>query len=113
MQQAPPARAVTALTSAEEFTYVTGTTPPSARRFISSRAASTSVASAMSAIVQPAARFGRHTTWSGPDSTSADSAMKCTPQKTMNRASGREAACWESLRLSPTKSARSTIASAW
>ena len=42
----------------------------------------------MSAIEQPAARSGRITCWSGPVRMSADSAMKCTPQKTMNSASG-------------------------
>ena len=43
---------------------------------------------AMSAIEQPAARSGRITCWSGAVRMSADSAMKCTPQKTMNSASG-------------------------
>ena len=39
--------------------------------------------SAMSAIEQPAARSGRITCWCGAQSTSALSAMKCTPQNTM------------------------------
>ena len=41
----------------------------------------------MSAIEQPALRSGRITFWWSPVSTSADSAMKCTPQNTMNSAS--------------------------
>ena len=45
-------------------------------------------AAAMSAIEQPAARSGRTTCWSGAVRMSADSAMKCTPQNTMNSASG-------------------------
>ena len=38
----------------------------------------------MSAIEQPAFRSGRTTRWWGPVRTSADSAMKCTPQNTMS-----------------------------
>ena len=41
----------------------------------------------MSAMEQPALRSGRITVWWSPVSTSADSAMKCTPQNTMNSAS--------------------------
>ena len=41
----------------------------------------------MSAIEQPALRSGRITFWWSPVSTSADSAMKCTPQNTMYSAS--------------------------
>ena len=37
----------------------------------------------MSAIEQPADMFGRITFWCGCERMSADSAMKCTPQKTM------------------------------
>ena len=37
----------------------------------------------MSAMEQPAFRSGRITVWWSSVSTSADSAMKCTPQKTM------------------------------
>ena len=44
--------------------------------------------SAMSDIEQPAARSGRITFWCGAQRTSALSAMKCTPQKTTNSASG-------------------------
>lgn len=70
--------------SAEEFMYVTGTvtsaTPASAN---TSQASSTWASRAMSAIEQPAARSGRITFWSGAVKMSADSAMKCTPQKTM------------------------------
>ncbi len=40
--------------------------------------------SAMSAIEQPAFRSGRTTRWCSPVRMSADSAMKCTPQKTMS-----------------------------
>jgi hypothetical protein len=40
----------------------------------------------------------QHDGLSGPVRMSADSAMKCTPQKTMNSASGRAAACWASLK---------------
>jgi hypothetical protein len=39
--------------------------------------------SAMSAIVQPAFMSGSTTVWWGDERMSADSAMKCTPQKTM------------------------------
>ncbi len=52
-----------------------------------SQASSTSSRSAMSAIEHPALRSGRITVWWSPVSTSADSAMKCTPQNTMNSAS--------------------------
>ena len=54
---------------------------------------SSSSASAMSAIEQPAARSGRITFWCGAVRTSALSAMKCTPQKTMKSASGWLAQC--------------------
>ena len=40
--------------------------------------------SAMSAMEHPALRSGRITRWWSPVSTSADSAMKCTPQNTMS-----------------------------
>ena len=46
----------------------------------------------MSAIEHPAAKSGKITFCSGPVKMSADSAMKCTPQNTMNSASGRAAA---------------------
>ena len=57
--------------------------------------------SAMSAIEQPAARFGRITAWSGPERMSAVSAMKCTPQKTMTSALRRSAASWRAGRNRP------------
>ena len=44
---------------------------------------------------------------------SADSAMKCTPQKTMNSASGRAAASRASLNESPVTSANSITSSRW
>ena len=68
---------------------------------------------AMSAIEQPAARSGRITACSGPVRMSADSAMKCTPQKTMNSASGRAAACCASLNESPVTSANAMTSSRW
>ena len=61
----------------------------------------------MSAIEQPAARSGRITFCSGAVRMSADSAMKCTPQKTMYSASGRAAASRASLKESPVTSANS------
>ncbi len=67
----------------------------------------------MSAIEQPAARSGSTTFWSGPVRMSADSAMKCTPQKTMNSASGRAAASRASLKESPVTSANSMTSSRW
>ena len=51
----------------------------------------------MSAIEQPAARFGRITTWCSAERMSALSAMKWTPQKTMYSASRRPAACSREL----------------
>jgi len=48
-----------------------------------SHASSTWASAAMSAMEHPAARSGRITCCSGPVRMSADSAMKCTPQKTM------------------------------
>src|SRR5687768_17658076 len=94
--------------SAEEFMYVTGTTesatPASTR---ASHASSTWASLAMSAIEQPAARSGRITCWWSAVRMSADSAMKWTPQKTMNSASGRAAASRASLKESPVTSANS------
>ena len=52
----------------------------------SSQATSTESMSAMSAMEQPALRSGRMTAWWSPVRMSADSAMKWTPQKTMNSA---------------------------
>jgi predicted ArsR family transcriptional regulator len=67
----------------------------------------------MSAIEQPAARSGRITVCSSEVRMSADSAMKCTPQKTIHGASGRAAACWASLKESPVTSANSMTSSRW
>ena len=67
----------------------------------------------MSAIEQPAARFGRMTACSGRDSMSAVSAMKCTPQNTIASASGRVWAALASWNESPTKSAYWTTSSRW
>ena len=70
-----------------------------------SHASSTWPIAAMSAIEQPAARSGRITCWSAAVRMSALSAMKCTPQKTMNSASGCAAASRASLNESPVTSA--------
>ena len=78
-----------------------------------SQASSTCPSRAMSAIEQPAARSGRITFWSGPVRMSADSAMKWTPQKTMNSASGRPAASRASLNESPVTSANWMTSSRW
>ena len=51
----------------------------------SAQAASTESRSAMSAMLQPAAMSGRKTCTSWRERTSAVSAMKWTPQKTMDR----------------------------
>ncbi len=67
----------------------------------------------MSAIEQPAARSGRITCWESAVRMSADSAMKCTPQKTMNSASGRAAASLASLNESPVTSANWMTSSRW
>lgn len=80
--------------------YVTGMTGwrPSASRSLPKSAVScsqhsvTESMSAMSAMEQPAARLGRMTDCSGVDSMSAVSAMKCTPQKMMDRAADRSVA---------------------
>src|SRR4051795_3137447 len=61
--------------------------------------------SAMSAMEQPALRSGRITRWWSPVSTSADSAMKCTPQNTMSVAWSLSAAKRASLNESPRASA--------
>jgi len=60
-----------------------------------------------------AARSGRITFWFGEVKMSADSAMKCTPQKTMNSASGRAAASLASLYESPVTSANAITSSRW
>ena len=66
----------------------------------------------MSAMEQPAAMSGRIATCSGRDRMSATSAMKCTPQKTMNSASD-SAARRESFSESPEKSAWRNTSSRW
>ncbi len=93
---------------------MTGTTlsaTPAATR--ASHASSTCGSRAMSAIEQPAARSGSTTRWCSPVRMSADSAMKWTPQKTMNSASGRAAASRASLKESPVTSANSMTSSRW
>ena len=77
------------------------------------QASSTCRSRAMSAIEQPAARSGSTTFWESAVRMSADSAMKCTPQKTMNSASGRAAASLASLNESPVTSANWITSSRW
>ena len=89
---------------------VVSATPASAS---TSHASSTWASRAMSAMEQPAARSGRITFCSGEVKMSADSAMKCTPQKTMNSASGRAAASRASLKESPVTSANWITSSRW
>ena len=65
--------------------YVTGTIrSTSVTCASSSQASSTWSMFAMSAMEQPAFRSGRITRWWSPVRTSADSAMKWTPRKTMS-----------------------------
>ena len=89
---------------------VTSATPASAS---TSQASSTCASLAMSAIEHPAARSGKITFCSGAVKMSADSAMKCTPQNTMNSASGRAAASRASLNESPVTSANWMTSSRW
>ena len=89
---------------------VTSATPASAS---TSQHSATCSAVAMSAIEQPAARSGRITCCRSEVRMSADSAMKCTPQKTMYSASGRAAASRASLNESPVTSANSMTSSRW
>ena len=79
----------------------------------SSQASSTWSMSAMSAMEQPALRSGSRTCWWSPVRTSADSAMKWTPQKTMNSASAWPAASRESPKESPRASAQRMTSSRW
>ena len=79
----------------------------------SSQASSTWSMSAMSAMEQPALRSGSTTFWWSPVSTSADSAMKWTPQNTMNSASDWSAAWRESPNESPLASAQRMTSSRW
>ncbi len=69
--------------------------------------------SAMSAMEQPALRSGRMTRWWAPVSTSADSAMKWTPQNTMSVAWWLSAAKRASLKESPRESAHLMTSSRW
>ena len=114
VQTVPPCRPVKALIAAVEFMYVTGTVEPSRPASVStSQQSSTWLIAAMSAIEQPAARSGSTTCWWAPVKMSADSAMKCTPQKTMKGASGRAAASRASLNESPVVSAKAMTSSRW
>src|SRR5262249_58968760 len=93
-----PARAPQkGLSAALECMYViaVNVSPCSARSW--SQASSTSSSDAMSAMEQPAFKSGRITVWCGCASTSADSAMKCTPQNTIHVAALCAAACCDSL----------------
>ncbi len=67
----------------------------------------------MSAMEQPALRSGSSTFWRADVSTSADSAMKCTPQNTMNSASSFSSANCASLNESPRASAHWMTSSRW
>ncbi len=114
VQTVPPCRPVNALIAADEFMYVTGTTSSATPASTStSHASSTWPIAAMSAIEQPAARSGSTTCCVGAVRMSALSAMKCTPQKTTNSASGRAAACCASLNESPVTSANWITSSRW
>ena len=55
----------------------------------------------MSAMEQPAARLGRITAWSSRERMSAVSAMKCTPQNTIDSAWVRVSAALASWKESP------------
>ena len=91
-----------------------GTTPRSPKTSSrSSQQSRTSSIWAMSAMEQPAVRLGRMTLWWGALRTSAVSAMKWTPQKTILSASSWEAAYWESLKESPRRSANLMISLRW
>ena len=109
----PPRAPQKALSAAVEFMYVTGSSVSPCASASRAQASSTSPAAAMSAMGQPAARSGRMTLWCGARRMSAASAMKCTPQKTMNSASCWRAASRESLSESPRKSANSMTLSRW
>jgi hypothetical protein len=95
-----------AFTAALVFTYAT-TTAPGCSAF----QARTCSAVMPAASEQPAPRSGRSTVLSG-DRILAVSAMKWTPQKTIVSASV-AAACRDSARESPTKSATSWIQGTW
>ena len=94
--------------------YVTGITRSTSTTLpIASHASSTWSMSAMSAIEQPALRSGSITRWWSAVSTSADSAMKCTPQKMMSVAASESAAKRASLKESPVRSAQRITSSRW
>jgi hypothetical protein len=109
---APPRRPTKALTSAVEFWYVMGTTPPGKRGVSTSQARAASRAFAMRAIGQSASRTGCRTVCSGAQRMAAVSAIKETPQKTMYSASV-AAACSERPNESPRKSAQRITSSRW
>ena len=68
---------------------------------------------AISAIEQPAAKSGKITFCESLVKISALSAMKCTPQKIINSASGLAAASFASLKESPMTSENSITSSRW
>ena len=67
----------------------------------------------MSAIEQPAFKSGSRTCWCSEVSTSADSAMKWTPQNTTKSASRLSAAIRDSPNESPLASAHRMTSSRW
>jgi hypothetical protein len=106
VQTAPPFRPQNALMSALEFMYVIGRIrPPPSISASASQQSSTCSIVAMSAIEHPALRSGRSTCCFGPVRMSAVSAMKWTPQKTMNSASSTWDASTERPYESPVRSA--------
>ena len=90
------------------MTRLSSTWSPSA-----AQASSTASMSAMSAMEHPAFRSGRKTCWRSLVKMSADSAMKCTPQNTMNSAELFDAAIFESPNESPRASAKAMTSSCW
>ena len=121
VQTMPPCSPQNPLSAADEFMYVTGMTGtrPSASGSVPYSSSScsqhsrTESMSAMSAIEQPAARFGRMTLCPGCARMSAVSAMKCTPQNTIASAFGTVWAAFASWNESPRKSACCTTSSRW
>ena len=111
---APPWRPTKALSAAVEFMYVIGTTRSrSADLADRVHASSTWSMSAMSAIEHPARGRAGRPAGRAPVKMSADSAMKCTPQKTTNSASWRSAASRDRPKLSPRASAQRITSSFW
>ncbi len=89
---------------------------PLTARSMHAHASTASSYAAMSAMLHPAPRSGRMTATRSSVRMSAVSAMKWTPQKTMNslpRARASAAAIWLSFRLSPVRSACWMTASCW